>query len=55
MPLFELQVDLAKRIEQMGGTLSKHLTDNVSYLIADGPGSDKYRVCLFFFVSAESC
>ncbi|KAF8311721.1 hypothetical protein DL93DRAFT_2168828 [Clavulina sp. PMI_390] len=36
------KVVLRQQIEAMGGILSKHLTDTVKYLIADGPGSAKY-------------
>lgn len=37
-------MDLAARLEQMGGRMVKHLTDDVRYLVADGPGSAKYDV-----------
>jgi hypothetical protein len=51
LPLFQygiievlLQVDLSRRVEQLGGAMAKHLTDDVQFLIADVPGSEKYRV-----------
>lgn len=50
------QVDLSRRIEQLGGAMSKHLTDDVQYLIADAPGSEKYRVSsISRLVGCEVC
>ena len=41
---FFLQNELHEKVEAMGGTVSRDLTNNVTHLIAGEVGSKKYQV-----------